>query len=114
LKKRILIVEDDVVLAIDLAEQLTAYGYEIVGPCMTADQALKTFENEGCDVAVLDINLGHETSERVACRLNEERIPFIVASGYSSDQWPQVFMGQAAVNKPFQASALVELIEQIC
>lgn len=108
-----MIVEDDVMLAIDLAEQLAAYGYEIIGPCMTSDQALKTFEKEGCDVAVLDINLGLETSEPVARKLSDEQIPFIVASGYSNGQWPPIFKGKAAVNKPFQASVLVDLIERV-
>jgi DNA-binding response OmpR family regulator len=110
MSKRILIVEDDVLLAMDLAEQLEALGFDVVGPCMSVAQALSAYEEEGCDVAVLDINLGKETSEIVAKRLRAEEVPFIVASGYSNEQWPPVFLGEAAVSKPFQASALVELI----
>jgi DNA-binding response OmpR family regulator len=113
LTQRILIVEDDVLLAMDLAEQLEASGFQVVGPCLSAAQALDTFEKEGCDVAVLDINLGHGTSEPVAKRLRSMSIPFVVASGYSRDQWPNVFRGQASVTKPFHADALVELIAEV-
>lgn len=102
--------EDDVLLAMDLAEELEASGFEVVGPCMSAAQALSVFEKEGCDAAVLDINLGHETSETVAQHLQSLGIPFVVASGYSKDQWPQVFRGQASVMKPFQTDTLVNLL----
>lgn len=111
--KRILIVEDDVLLAMDLAEELEASGFEIVGPCMSAAQALTLFENEGCDAAVLDINLGQGTSEPVAQRLQSLEIPFVVASGYSKDQWPQVFRGHASVMKPFQTDTLVSLLTAV-
>lgn len=110
LTKRILIVEDDVLLAMDLAEELQASGFQVVGPCMSASQALTVFEKEGCDAAVLDINLGHGTSEPVAQRLQSMHIPFVVASGYSKDQWPQVFRGKASVMKPFQTDTLVNLL----
>lgn len=109
---RILIVEDDIILAVDLAEQLTAMGYDVIGPCKSTDQALSVLKTETCDVAVLDINLGGETSEKVAMKLKADRIPFVIASGYNSDQWPSVFEGSAAVNKPYQATSLVELIQQ--
>lgn len=113
LTKRILIVEDDVLLGLDLAEQLEASGFEVIGPCISAAQALVAFEKEGCDAAVLDINLGHGTSEPVAQRLQSLSIPFVVASGYSDDQWPQVFRGQASVTKPFQAEDLVDLLTAV-
>lgn len=111
--KRVLIVEDDVMLAFDLAEQLTAFGYEVIGPCISSDQALRTFEDQGCDVAVLDIRLGAETSEPVARVLGQAAVPFVVASGYTNDQWPDVFRGKAAVNKPYSAQAVADLIEHV-
>lgn len=113
MSKRVLIVEDDVMLAIDLAEQLSDLGYVVIGPCMSSDHALHVLDEKGCDVAVLDISLGAETSEPVALELGKADVPFVVASGYSIDQWPPVFKGKAAVNKPYAAKDVAELIEKV-
>jgi len=108
--KRIMIVEDDVLLAMDLAERLERFGFEILGPCMTCKSALSLFGAQPCDAAVLDINLGHETSEAVAVSLHAKGVPFVVASGYSLDQYPAIFKDVPAVSKPVNTDALVELL----
>jgi DNA-binding response OmpR family regulator len=110
LRKRVLIVEDDALLAMDLAEQLEASGFDVLGPCMSTKHALSVVEKVGCDAAVLDINLGKETSETIAVRLGDLAIPFVVASGYAPDQWPVAFSGHAALTKPFQTEHLVDLL----
>lgn len=108
--KRIMIVEDDVLLAMDLAERLEHLGFEVLGPCMTSKSALKLFEAQACDAAILDINLGRETSEAVAVSLHSKGVPFVVASGYSPEQYPPVFKGVPAVAKPVSVDALVALL----
>lgn len=108
--KRILIVEDDVLLAMDMAERLELLGFEILGPCMTAASAMDLFEADPCDAAVLDINLGNETSEAVATSLKSKGVPFVVSSGYSVDQYPAVYHDAPAVSKPVNTDALAELL----
>lgn len=108
--KRILIVEDDVLLAMDLAERLQLLGFEVLGPCMTSQAALQLFEAQACDAAILDINLGRETSEAVAISLQSKGVPFVVASGYSTDQYPPIFKDAPAVPKPVSVDALVALL----
>lgn len=108
--KSVLVVEDDVLLAMDLAEQLQSSGFEVLGPCTSTQDALKILERENCDAAVLDINLGSETSEVVAHTLKSNGIPFVVASGYSLSQYPKVFSSVPALSKPIQTERLIALL----
>ena len=108
--KRILIVEDEFLVAIDLAAQLEVHGYETLGPCTSVKDAMGYFERETFDAAILDVNLVAETSEALAIALKEKGIPFIVASGYSKEQFPSVFSGSPMVSKPVQTDQLMALL----
>ena len=78
---KILIVEDDVIIAHALAAHLTAAGFAIVGPCSSVQNALKTIASTYLDGAVLDLNLQYELSTLVADALEAKKIPFFVCSG---------------------------------
>jgi DNA-binding response OmpR family regulator len=107
---RVLIVEDEPIIAFDLADQLAEAGFKVVGPALRASEGVALVAGEGCDVAILDVNLGQETSEVVALALAALGLPFVVVSGYSSDQHPAVFKGAPLVVKPVHfAQLLVEL-----
>jgi DNA-binding NarL/FixJ family response regulator len=80
---RILIVEDEPLVAIDIASVLENVGYQVVGPAGTAAAALSLLATEGCDAAILDIRLGQETSKDVALELAQGGIPFVILSAYS-------------------------------
>jgi len=60
---RVLVVEDEAIIAIDIAEQLSRAGFQVVGPAPSVAKALKLIADVGCDVAVLDLNLRDETAE---------------------------------------------------
>lgn len=111
MSKRILIVEDNVLLAMDLAQQLTSEGHKVVGPCATTQDAIEKFEQVGCEIALLDIDLGTETSERVAQRLAENHVPFIITSSHPVDKWPRSMQGNPSVPKPIETDALLALID---
>ena len=64
----------------------------------------------GYDVAVLDVNLGSETAEPFALELRARRTPFVVLSGYSSEQHPPGFNGAPMLLKPARPEDLVELL----
>ncbi len=108
--KRVLVVEDDFIVAMDLAAQLRESGYEVLGPCKSVAEAMEIFNREEIDAAVLDINLGLETSEAVAVALKRASIPFIVASGYVPSQYPKIFSDIPALAKPIQTDRLVSLL----
>ena len=102
-------------IALEIAKVLTDAGFEVVGPAGSVIPALALIEKQGCDAAVLDVNLGDETSEAVAKKLRAARTPFITLSGYSRLQHPPVFAGAPALFKPLRSELLVaELKRCIC
>jgi hypothetical protein len=66
-------------------------GFDVVGPVRNVEAALGLLERLGCDAAVLDINLGRETSEAVAIELASNNTPFVTLSGYSLQQYHPAF-----------------------
>jgi DNA-binding response OmpR family regulator len=101
---RVLVVEDDALLALDIARQLADAGLEVVA---SVAKALGLVGRIGCDVAVLDVNLGKETAEPVARELRARGTPFVVLSGYSSEQHPPGFRGAPVLSKPARPGVLV-------
>jgi DNA-binding NtrC family response regulator len=97
---RILVVEDNALLAIELAQTLASAGFEVVGPALTVAQSMALIEKTGCDAAVLDINLRGETSEPVAKELHARGIPFLTMTGYARAQQPKIFEGAPTFTKP--------------
>jgi DNA-binding response OmpR family regulator len=104
---RVLIVEDEFFIALDIGQQLEDAGFEVVGPAPSVAKALSLVAEQGCDVAVLDINLGGETSEPVAQKLRESDKPFVVLSGYSTDNKLPWFGGARVLSKPLRMDDLV-------
>ena len=108
--KRVLVVEDEPLLALEVAELLTDAGFEVVGPATSVAKALKLISDVGCDAAVLDVNLGHEHSEPVALELKTRGTPFVVVSGNSRGHYPSGFDGAPALSKPFAPANLLALL----
>jgi DNA-binding response OmpR family regulator len=111
-KARILIVEDDPLIGFDLAVELEAHGFDIVGVAPTVAKALSLFRQHGCNVAVLDVNLGRETSAEIARTLMDARIPFVAVTGYAVDQCPPEFASVPLLSKPFQTPLLVAELQR--
>ena len=112
MNKRVLVVEDDGLLALDIANYLSDAGLEVVGPAASVTTALKLVSKTGCDVAVLDVNLGSENSGPVARELRARGTPFVVLSGYSSEQHPSEFQGAPLLSKPARPAELVALLRR--
>lgn len=112
MSKRVLLVEDNALLGLDMAQQLVDAGLEVIGPAISVAKAFLLMEQTDCDVAVLDVNLGKETAEPVALALRVRGTPFIVLSGYSSDQHPAGFHGAPMLAKPARPEDLVGLLRK--
>ena len=112
-RPRILVVEDEVLIGLDIRQILADAGFDIVGPASSAAQALDLIRRDGCEAAVLDVNLGCETSERVAFELKERGRPFVTLSGYSREQHPAAFSGAPALTKPLQPDLLVTELRRL-
>jgi len=106
-RPRILVVEDEVLVATEIAHVLNGAGFDILGLARGVAQARELLAQNGCDAAVLDINLGKETSEPIAVELAASGTPFLALSGYSRMQHPPVFQGAPALTKPLQPEHLV-------
>lgn len=81
--RKILIVEDEMLLALDLQLLLEDQGFEVLGPAPNTKRALKILSESRPDAATLDMNLNGHSSAPVAEALREMDIPYIVISGYS-------------------------------
>jgi CheY-like chemotaxis protein len=79
---RILIVEDEFLIAFMLTEMLIGARASVVGPARTKDQALMLAQSERLDGALLDVNLKGERSYAVAAELKRRGIPFVLVTGY--------------------------------
>jgi DNA-binding response OmpR family regulator len=108
---RVLLVEDEAIVAIDIADQLTEAGFLVVGPAPSVSKALKLIEDVGCDVAVLDVNLRDETAEPVARELRSRRTPFVFLSAVSREHLPPGFSDEVLLPKPARRAVLVAALQ---
>jgi DNA-binding response OmpR family regulator len=110
---RVLVVEDEYFIAIDLAAILTEHGAEVVGPVPTLDEAVEKILAGGFDVAVLDIGLVDGFSFAVSDELGRKGIPFMFVTGYSKAELPAALADVPFLQKPCGASELVSSIETL-
>lgn len=111
---RVLLVEDSLITALDVARVLEEDGFEVAGPTGRVASALKMIETERIDLGVLDINLGKEDSFPIADRLREKGTPFLFLTGYDAGAiLPDRFKGTVCLGKPFADDALVEALARL-
>lgn len=104
---RVLVVEDEPLVAIEIAQTLRDAGFEVLGPTSSVAGAFELLKGDGCVAAVLDINLGTETAEPIAERLAEDMIPFLTVSSYSISQRPGAFENAPHLDKPLRPDMLI-------
>jgi CheY-like chemotaxis protein len=113
-RRRVLLVEDEALIAMMLADNLSDAGLEVVGPVATVEDALRLVDSlmadGGLDAAVLDVNLGRESVEPVADRLATQGVPFVFATGYGMGSEPRGHPGRPVLRKPFEAELLLTAI----
>ncbi len=113
-RQKILIVEDEALVAFALEQLLIDFGYEVVGPAPTTSAALSLFAEGAIDAALLDVNLGDETIEPVAEALAAASVPFIFATGYSdASALPAAFRDRPVLKKPYQPDDLGAAVAQL-
>lgn len=98
---RVLVVEDEAMIAMLIEDMLTDLQCEVVGPALHLQEALHMAEEGGFDFAILDVNLGGLVSFPVADVLRERDIPFIFASGYGTNGLIDRYRDVRVLKKPF-------------
>lgn len=112
--RRILVVEDMQLIAMDIKDILSAVGCEVVGPAPDVRQALALLAQISVDAAVMDINLGDEEVFPVAEALQGENKPFLFLTGYSNPHlFPAAFQHVPSLEKPFLEEVLLSSLEDL-
>jgi DNA-binding response OmpR family regulator len=110
-RPRVLMVEDEMCLAMVLNDLLEDSGYSVVGAGRIADAT--RLAEEDFDAAILDINIGGYPVYPVAQRLRERGVPFVFASAYGNLGMPLEFCGTPMLQKPYSADALVNALGRL-
>jgi DNA-binding response OmpR family regulator len=114
-ERRILIVEDEYLIAMSLQDALENAGSIVLGPVPSVDKAIKTIVSEAhIDAAVLDVNLGGVLAFPVADMLIARKIPFVFTSGYEDNVLQNRYAEVKNCRKPYLFPAMEEaLIEAL-
>jgi DNA-binding response OmpR family regulator len=111
---RILVVEDEYLIAMEIKRWLLAAGSEVLGPVPSVDQALDLIEDDRPDAAVLDVNLGDgETVYPVADKLEVLSVPYLFATGDVRVAEASVYRHRPRLEKPFMKAELVRAITDL-
>lgn len=109
----VLVVEDELLVAMDLEAVLIEAGHQVLGPAASVDEALRLLETKRPDVALLDYNLQGETVVPVAESLSDLDVPFVLASAYDAQtlsKW-QVFASAIKIGKPMQNAEMLRCLQ---
>ena len=112
--RRILVVEDEFFIVQEMVAVLEAVGVIVVGPAASLEAAmtLANVEQE-LDGAILDVHVRGELIFPVAAVLKDRAVPFIFATGYGSEFFPDELGGAPRLQKPFEAAALPAAIRSL-
>jgi CheY-like chemotaxis protein len=109
--KRVLVVEDELLLGILIEGMLNELGHEVVTIAPSLSTALAAVESETFNLAILDLRLYGESVDPVAAALVTKGIPFIFATGFGRDGVPEPYRNRPVLQKPFAIADLERAIE---
>lgn len=110
---RILIIEDEPMIALDLQDLLEDAGFDVVGVAGKLDTAMELIASTPFDAAIVDANLGGVSSSPAAAALADRRVPFVVLSGYSLKQQDAAFPKALFIQKPCRPAQLINALKAI-
>ncbi|MGE0426152.1 MAG: response regulator [Reyranellaceae bacterium] len=111
-KRRVLVVEDEMLVAMLVEDILEELGLEVAGVCSHLDDALKKAASESVDFVILDVNLDGKRSFPVADILRSRNIPFAFATGYGAQALEAEYAGASTIAKPFMPGDIKEMLEK--
>jgi PAS domain S-box-containing protein len=111
--KRVLIVEDEPLIGMMLADCLGDAGCEVIGPAQNVDKAKALVEDTAIDGALVDGNLAGKPVDEIVIALSARDIPFAFVTGYGRDALPAGFEDAPIVEKPFTQEQVVAALERL-
>lgn len=109
-RRRVLVVEDSLPLAMSMREDLEAFGYAVMGPAGTLSRAMRLAEHETPAAAVLDVNLGDEKVYPLARKLRSHGVPILLVTGYDVSDLPKDLRDVPLLNKPIAPSRIHQFL----
>jgi CheY-like chemotaxis protein len=111
--RRVLVVEDEMIVAWLLQDLLADLGCVVIGPAANVNQALGIIEAETIDAAVLDVNLNGQMSYPVADALAARGVPFVFATGYAKDGMLDGYRTIPILQKPYHRSVFCDTMAKL-
>jgi CheY-like chemotaxis protein len=111
--RRILVVEDEMMVLMLIEDMLADLGCESVIAAATNDQALALIDTQVFDAAMLDMNLNGNKSHDVADALAARGVPFVFSTGYSALDMRDGYRDRPVLKKPFPYEELVEVLTRL-
>ena len=111
---KVLVVEDDALIAASVCFALEELGAEVVGPATSVEEALSRLDSVEVDGAVLDVNLGADLVYPVADRLMEQQVPFVFSTGFPVFEMPIRYWHLPRQDKPYCGSELAKRLAAMC
>ncbi|PSC02680.1 hypothetical protein SLNSH_22725 [Alsobacter soli] len=106
-QSRVLVLEDQYLLAMQVEEDLQSKGAQVVGPVATASEALELIESTEIDAAVLNVRLKNGTSFAVADELLRRGVPFVFVTAFEQQMLPETYVSIPHLTKPLKPTELV-------
>jgi DNA-binding NarL/FixJ family response regulator len=113
MQKRVLIVEDEPIVALNLEDMVESLGFTVVGSASRLDHGLQLARNAAPDLAILDVNLHGEKSYPIADLLADNGVPYFFATGYGSAGHPERHRRALTVAKPYSESVIADAIATV-
>jgi DNA-binding response OmpR family regulator len=110
---RVLLIEDEYLVALLLGDMLTDLGHQVIGPIAQLGQALTAAREQDVDLGILDVNLGEGNSFAVASALRDRGVPIVFSTGYDSSPFIDDFPEAMTLQKPFQQIDLEKMIDEV-
>lgn len=112
-RRRVLVVEDEVIVALLVEDMLAELGHEVVGLATSLEEAMRLAGTLAIDLAILDINLDGRASFPVAELLARRGVPFLFATGYAARVLEPEWRHSPILHKPFQVQELRRIIASL-
>ena len=110
---RILVVEDEMMIAMMVEDMLADIGHQVIGVAQNLAAAMAMAQDREFDLAILDVNLAGERSFPVAHLLTARGVPFLFATGYGNLGLEDDFQNVLTLSKPFQLHDLAKAVNQV-
>jgi CheY-like chemotaxis protein len=109
--KRILVVEDELMIRMLLEDMLGELGYTVAAEAARVEEALEAAKTGDFDLAILDVNLNGQPISPVADALVARGTPFVFATGYGERGLPELYRDRPTLKKPFHLDGLKRMLQ---